>query len=405
MTDPIDAIVAANQGRWPDRLRVKFTKMAEGAFPFYRATSHLFYSSPLRRTLPASPLVAGCGDAHVENVGAYEAADGGVVFDLNDFDEATTLPLAAELARFGASVVLAGRASNIDDERTKAALADALAAYRDTTKKGPFSADRRSASRAIAGRIEKAAAESRGDFLASKTSNGASRLRVDGGKDFGRLQPGDPGREAIQAAVRQAALVAGYATDAAELLDVARRHAGTGSAGRPRYAALVSGLGGAEKKRIIDFKSAWRGPAQDSVDDPPFRGGEAERIVARQRRALSKPHRVLAAVTIDGHPFVAREFHPRDKKFEVDEHIGDDVDAFAAAVADIARLLASAHLRGAGWLGAAPPDDLKAWGGGSAHDALIVTCFAFAEEARDAHAAYLAAGGADASALAALTKG
>jgi hypothetical protein len=47
-------------------------------------------------TLPTSGLRTQIsGDAHVQNLGAYAAPDGHLVFDLNDFDETIDLPWPA----------------------------------------------------------------------------------------------------------------------------------------------------------------------------------------------------------------------------------------------------------------------------------------------------------------------
>lgn len=53
-----------------------------------------------------------CGDAHVQNMGSFEAQDGRLVFDINDFDETIPGPWEWDVKRMAASLVLAGYESN-----------------------------------------------------------------------------------------------------------------------------------------------------------------------------------------------------------------------------------------------------------------------------------------------------
>ena len=83
----------------PAAFRVKFRKMAASAFAFYRGTACLFYARPARgprqRPLPgrAHQRVWIHGDLHAENFGTYMDANGRLIFNVNDFDEAYVGPL------------------------------------------------------------------------------------------------------------------------------------------------------------------------------------------------------------------------------------------------------------------------------------------------------------------------
>jgi Uncharacterized protein conserved in bacteria (DUF2252) len=57
-------------------------------------------------------IVQLCGDAHVQNLGCFEAPDARVVFDINDFDETVPGPWEWDVKRMAASIVLAGFESN-----------------------------------------------------------------------------------------------------------------------------------------------------------------------------------------------------------------------------------------------------------------------------------------------------
>src|SRR5262249_26764415 len=77
---------------------------------FLPGSATLFYE-----ILPARPDLAGgpdgegwlVGDCHLENVGAYRTDADEVVFDLNDFDDATIGPWRLDVVRLTTSVLLA----------------------------------------------------------------------------------------------------------------------------------------------------------------------------------------------------------------------------------------------------------------------------------------------------------
>src|SRR5215470_1126876 len=78
-----------NEGRDPERLRLKYRAMAKSAFAFLRGTCHLFWEDwDGGQALDRTPLAWACGDLHVENFGAFKGDNRLDYYDLNDFDEA-----------------------------------------------------------------------------------------------------------------------------------------------------------------------------------------------------------------------------------------------------------------------------------------------------------------------------
>ena len=93
----------------PAAFQVKFRKMAASAFAFYRGTACLFYND-LEREQRGGPYLDERtgrvwihGDLHAENFGTYMDANGRLVFNVNDFDEAYVGPFTWDLKRFTAS--------------------------------------------------------------------------------------------------------------------------------------------------------------------------------------------------------------------------------------------------------------------------------------------------------------
>src|SRR5262249_46565852 len=72
-----------------------------------------------------------CGDAHVRNLGAYEALDGSLVFDLNDFDETVAGPWEWDVKRLATSLILAGEESGQSRARSENSVRLFVRSYRE----------------------------------------------------------------------------------------------------------------------------------------------------------------------------------------------------------------------------------------------------------------------------------
>jgi uncharacterized protein (DUF2252 family) len=130
--DVLSRIAAHNAGREPERLRMKYAKMASDPFIFFRGSCHLFYDDwPDRHALDDAPLAWISGDLHLENFGSYRGANRLVYFDITDFDEAALAPASWEAARCATSLLLAAADLRLDPPsermvRALCGLADAL---------------------------------------------------------------------------------------------------------------------------------------------------------------------------------------------------------------------------------------------------------------------------------------
>lgn len=97
----------------PSQASTKFRKMQRDLVSFNRGLNHLFYSYvgsvglSERWMGPLSKNVILHGDFHVENIGAYRAADGRVVVDLIDFDDSFQGPSLLDVYRAASSLYLA----------------------------------------------------------------------------------------------------------------------------------------------------------------------------------------------------------------------------------------------------------------------------------------------------------
>ena len=126
--DPIAVLLESGAGRVRQILPVKYGRMKESPFAFFRGAVSIMAADLAR--LPNSGLHAQlCGDAHVQNMGSFAAPDGKLVFDLNDFDETIRGPWEWDLKRMAASLVLAGRESGHNGAACKAAAEACLDSY------------------------------------------------------------------------------------------------------------------------------------------------------------------------------------------------------------------------------------------------------------------------------------
>ncbi len=128
--DPVEIVLASNEGRMPDLVPIRHGRMLSSPFAFYRGTAALM-AADLAHT-PASGLrVQACGDAHLLNFGAFATPERNVIFDINDLDETLPAPWEWDLKRLTTSVVVAGRYLRLSENDSARAAAATVRAYRE----------------------------------------------------------------------------------------------------------------------------------------------------------------------------------------------------------------------------------------------------------------------------------
>ena len=98
-------------------LEKKHSKMADGAFPFLRATFYRWveqWPKVCRRLARQNEdVLLAVGDLHVENFGVWRDSLGEHVWGINDFDDACELPFTSDLVRLATSVALAAEQQQV----------------------------------------------------------------------------------------------------------------------------------------------------------------------------------------------------------------------------------------------------------------------------------------------------
>jgi uncharacterized protein (DUF2252 family) len=316
--DIVDLIRRFNAGRDPERLALKYAKLRADPFAFLRGTCGLFYARlPLEPVLRKAPRVWCCGDLHLENFGTYKGDDRQVYFDLNDFDEALLAPLTWDLVRATTSIlvaraVLRPRAATAD---IAPALCEAFVdAFAQALAQGKARwVERETATAPVSDLLRALRQRTRPQFLDTRTERVGKRrrIRVDGVKAL-------PASTAQHAAVRD--LIAGFAATQPkprffDVLDVARRIAGTGSLGVERFIVLVRGKGSPEGNYLLDLKRAL--PSAPAVRLPlaqPLWSDEAQRVVELQQRMQAVSMAFLHPVRMNAQSFVLRALQPSEDR-------------------------------------------------------------------------------------------
>ena len=217
-------------------------KMTKGPFPFLRATYWRWCEYPLG--FAADRRVLSVGDIHVENFGTWRDEEGRLVFGVNDFDEAAEMPWPHDLVRLVTSALLGAADAKLDIPVAGIA-ATVLEGYgRGTRRRQPIILD---GGIGLWDRLVLTTAEMHRMFWQEEESEAAER-------------PADP-------LPRYRSVLHGAFPDGAVPGAAYARKAGTGSLGRPRYAAIAGVRGGRalrEVKRLLP--SAW---SVAQGEDPP----------------------------------------------------------------------------------------------------------------------------------------
>ncbi|WP_291297831.1 DUF2252 domain-containing protein [Elioraea sp.] len=127
--DPVDLLVSTNEGRIPALVPIRFGRMMQSPFAFYRGSAAIM-AADLATTPRSGLIVQACGDAHLMNFGGFATAERNLIFDINDFDETLPAPWEWDVKRLAASIVIAGQHLRLLDSDCARAATDAAREYR-----------------------------------------------------------------------------------------------------------------------------------------------------------------------------------------------------------------------------------------------------------------------------------
>lgn len=131
--DPVSILQEQNESRLADLVPVRMGRMLESPFAYYRGTAAVMAHDLAADRVTGQQVVCS-GDAHISNFGLYASPERRVLFDLNDFDEASNAPWEWDVKRFAASIVVGGRDSGLSDRRCQEITEAAVRAYRESLR-------------------------------------------------------------------------------------------------------------------------------------------------------------------------------------------------------------------------------------------------------------------------------
>jgi uncharacterized protein (DUF2252 family) len=131
--DPVKLLESQAATRVPELVPIRHGRMLVSPFTFFRGAA-LIMASDLASTPSTGLWVQLCGDAHLENFGAFAAPDRRLVFDVNDFDETHPGPWEWDLKRLAASFAIAGRDRGFDQAQRRSMVLAAVRGYRESMR-------------------------------------------------------------------------------------------------------------------------------------------------------------------------------------------------------------------------------------------------------------------------------
>ena len=262
-------------------LSEKHDKMCESPFTFLRATYWRWAEvvGDVCADAMDAPQVLSVGDIHLENFGTWRDAEGRLVWGVNDFDETAEMPYPLDLVRLATSALVAGRQAASAGEICGALLRgyrSGLASPRPLV-------------------LDRDCAWLRELVLVSEKKRAKFWKKIESSK----WVKAPPAYRAALAAAMPAPRLG---------IKTARRTAGTGSLGRPRWIGVADWNGAPvvrEAKAVV--VSAWlreHGGRKTRIS--------CEEIANGRYRAVDPWHRFAKST-------VVRRLSPNNRKIEVDD--------------------------------------------------------------------------------------
>jgi uncharacterized protein (DUF2252 family) len=127
--DPLKLLAISNKGRQEHLIPLRMGRMSASPFAFLRGSACVMAADLSAGPISGIPVVM-AGDAHINNFGMYGTPQRELVFDMNDFDEATIGPWEWDLKRLIASVNVAGRQNGLNRRERSAGVMHGVEGYR-----------------------------------------------------------------------------------------------------------------------------------------------------------------------------------------------------------------------------------------------------------------------------------
>ena len=335
----------------PSQAATKFRKMQKDLVAFNRGLNHVFYryvrSVGLQdRWLGSeSRRVILHGDFHVENLGAYQNADGRVVVDLMDFDDSFQGPALLDIYRCASSLFLAAHTDPMRERLVKAFVKSYVDTMENIAVKkmsADLVLDENSSCALVRKLIEDARNSDKATFYA-----GFARCKWTGGKRvFCYSSDYEQAPMAVVQELMQSYLAGRGANDATgfyRVLDaVVEKGSGVGSAGAFKVRVLVSGpTDDPNDDVLLEFKQ------EIATEGEPFAVGhyvdQGLRVLQGERTMQTLCPAQIGTARQGGRDFFVTELSAVYAELRWKDLVGSRAMEDAATIAGM--LLAKGHAR------------------------------------------------------------
>jgi uncharacterized protein (DUF2252 family) len=127
--DPVELLIADSQDRMENLVPIRYGRMISCPFAFYRGAAAIMAYDQAHRQDSGIPIVIS-GDAHLMNFGGFRTPERRLIFDINDFDEASIAPWEWDVQRLATSFHIAAAENGLDKDSRDEAAWSAAHAYR-----------------------------------------------------------------------------------------------------------------------------------------------------------------------------------------------------------------------------------------------------------------------------------
>ncbi|HTU47871.1 MAG TPA: DUF2252 domain-containing protein [Bryobacteraceae bacterium] len=349
--DPIQLLLGLTEGRVPELLPIKYSRMQASPFAFFRGSVSIM-AADLASQPHTGLMVQLCGDAHVQNLGCFEAPDGRLVFDINDFDETIPGPWEWDVKRMAASIVLAGLESGHSRTPCASAVETFAGAYCKTLEQlaeepiltaARFQIHRVRKAQPISAALQQAERASPCDLLKKYTEtsrHGVHFKEID--QQIWRLEKDE----------RQAVLqsLPGYRESLSperlhwfeffQPLDVAFKVVGTGSVGLRDYVVLMQG-NGSKDPLFLQIKQEVASAYAPYLKHAHF-PNHGQRVVEGQRRIQPLSDLLLGWTRVGQNDYLVRHLNDHKGSIDLKKLRGEGLNSLATIAGE---LLARGHAR------------------------------------------------------------
>ena len=340
----LEAIRAQNSYLPKETKQIKFQKMAQSPYIFYRGTNHLFWADfagswRLHQFGGAAWSRTWLqGDSHVYNMGAFKHQGEKVCFGFDDFDDSLVADYQYDIWRFSTSIVLDCWERHLYDAETISTALDTFSSSYLKSFKKTVKAEKLFGATFTSNNTCKPLAEflkktekksSRRKMLEKWTIGSENRLFSPNPSKVKRLSPqrSEQLRDALNSYRKRRDESAGLELSESrmQILDVVERiGAGTGSLGNQRFYALIreTDQGSEEHDLILDIKlqhqpTAYGYMSQEETDEYNQNFSSHAIRHADAYRALSDfPDHHLGWLNLDDDSYSIRERCPYKRDFD-----------------------------------------------------------------------------------------